>query len=56
MKNLDFYSKVLNCHSDDEVFNYFIKNLKPGILLWSYFVNWEKVFQNTKKIEIALNN
>lgn len=56
MKNLDFYSKVLNCHSDDEVFNYFIKNLKPGILLWGYFVNWEKVFQNTKKIEIALNN
>ena len=56
MKNLDFYSKVLNCHNDDEVFNYFIKNLKPGILLWSYFVNWEKVFQNTKKIEIALNN
>ena len=56
MKNLDFYSKVLNCQSDDEVFNYFIKNLKPGILLWSYFVNWGKVFQNTKKIEIALNN
>lgn len=56
MKNLDFYRDVLNCHTDDDVFNYFIKNLKPSILLWGYFVNWEKVFQNTKKIEIALNN
>lgn len=56
MKNLDFYSKTLDCNSDSEVFAYFIKNLKPSILLWNYFVNWEKVFQNTKKIEIALNN
>lgn len=56
MRHLDFYNKTLNCQNDDEVFNYFIKNLKPSILLWNYFVNWEKVYQNTKKIEIALNN
>lgn len=56
MKNLDFYSNTLNCETEDEVFSYFIKNLKPSILLWSYFVNWDKVFLNTKKIEIALNN
>ena len=56
MKTLDFYSKTLGCHSADDVFNYLIKNLKPSILLWSYFVNWDKVFTNTKKIEVALNN
>jgi type II restriction enzyme len=56
MKHLDFYSQTLNCHTVDEVFDYFIKNLKPSILLWNYFVNWDKVFQNTKKIEVALNN
>lgn len=56
MKNLNFYKEVLSCNNENDVFNYFIKNLKPSILLWSYFVNWEKVFDNTKKIEIALNN
>src|SRR3989338_1608080 len=56
MKHLNFYKDTLNCDNEDQVFEYFIKNLKPSILLWSYFVNWEKVFANTKKIEIALNN
>jgi len=56
MKNLDFYKNFLNCNGDDEVFDCLVKNLKPSILLWSYFVNWDKVFENTKKIEIALNN
>jgi len=56
MKNLDFYSAVLDCQNEDDVFNCLLSNLKPSIMLWSYFVNWEKVFRNTKKIEIALNN
>lgn len=56
MKNINFYKDALKCKNPDEVFDCFIKNLKPSILLWSYFVNWEKVFENTKKIEIALNN
>jgi type II restriction enzyme len=53
---LPFYREKLGCKNEDEVFDYLIKNLKPSILLWSYFVNWEKVFENTKRIEIALNN
>jgi type II restriction enzyme len=56
MKLLSFYKKKLECKNENEVFNYFIKNLKPSILLWSYFVNWAKVFENTRKIEVALNN
>lgn len=56
MKFIDFYKKDLNCKNEDEVFNFLISNLKPGIISWSYFVNWDKVFHNTKKVEIALNN
>jgi len=53
---LPFYKQKLGCNNEEAVFNYLINNLKPSILLWSYFVNWGKVFENTKKIEIALNN
>ncbi len=55
MKHIDFYRNVLNCNSSEEVFGYLLNNLKPSVLLWSYFVNWEKVFKNTRNIEIALN-
>jgi len=56
MKYLDFYKTSLNCADEDAVFSHFTNNLKPSILLWTYFVNWEKVFTNTKLIEIGLNN
>jgi len=55
MKYIGFYGGVLKCNSVNEVFDYLIDNLKPSVLLWSYFVNWEKVFKNTRNIEIALN-
>ncbi|HAS04681.1 MAG TPA: restriction endonuclease [Dehalococcoidia bacterium] len=55
MKNLNFYNETLKCKSSDDVFNCLLNNLKPSILLWSYFVNWEKVFKNEKAIEISLN-
>ena len=55
MKFLDFYKNRLNCNTPDEVFDLLISELKPSNRLWSYFVNWEKVFLNTKKIEISLN-
>ena len=55
MKYINFYKEQLNCQNEDEVFDYLIQNLKPSIILWSYFVNWDKVFNNTKKIEITLN-
>lgn len=56
MKLLNFYKEKLGCKNEDEVFNYFIENLKPSNKLWSYFINWEKVLKNTKEIELALNN
>ncbi|MFA7119364.1 MAG: type II restriction endonuclease [Sphaerochaetaceae bacterium] len=56
MKYLKFYNDTLNCKNEDQVFTYLLNTLKPSNMLWSYFVNWSKVLDNTKKIEIALNN
>lgn len=55
MKFLDFYRGTLGCRTEEEVFDHLISTLKPSNTVWSYFVNWEKVFENTKKIELALN-
>lgn len=55
MKNLTFYEDVLGCKTSDQVFDYLVSSLKPSNTLWSYFVNWDKVFKNTKKIEVSLN-
>ena len=55
MKYFDFYNASLNCKNEDEVFAYLISSFKPSNTLWSYFVNWEKVVENTKDIEITLN-
>lgn len=56
VKNLAFYHTTFNCSTPDQVFDFLISNLKPSNTTWSYFVNWEKVFSNTKQIELALNN
>lgn len=55
MKSLSFYKDVLKCENEDQVFSYLVTNLKPSATIWGYFVNWDKVFENTKKIEISLN-
>ena len=55
MKYINYFNKVLKCNNPDKVFEYLINTLKPSVLIWSYFVNWEKVIRNTKQIEIALN-
>ncbi|MBU3924662.1 type II restriction endonuclease [Patescibacteria group bacterium] len=56
MKKLSFYNDILGCKNSNEVFDFIITNLKPSNMLWSYFVNWDKVLRNTKQIELALNN
>ena len=55
MKYLPFYKRVLGRENEEEVFDFLIANLKPSNILWSYFVNWEKVFDQTRPLEIALN-
>jgi len=55
MKYLPIYNELFDCKNEDDVFIYFLQNLKPSNTLWSYFVNWEKVFGNVRNIEICLN-
>jgi len=55
MKTLNFYSDVLDLHNSDSIFQYILDNLKPSNTHWSYFVNWDKVFENNRKIELSLN-
>jgi type II restriction enzyme len=48
--------KILNLESDDILFEQITTSFKEkGILLWDYFVNWEKVHKNIKPIEKELN-
>lgn len=55
MKYLSVYDELLDCKNEDEVFIYILQNLKPSNTLWSYFVNWEKVFHYVRSFEIGLN-
>lgn len=41
--------------STDQAFENFYATLRPSLKLWDFFVNWDKVFRNTKQIEIHLN-
>jgi hypothetical protein len=41
--------------SYEQGFEDFFKTLRPSLKLWDFFVNWDKVFRNTKQIEIHLN-
>lgn len=48
--------EILNYESEDALFNQITSSFKnKGILLWNYFVNWEKVHKNIKPIEKELN-
>jgi type II restriction enzyme len=48
--------QLLKLDSDDILFNQITSSFKEkGILLWDYFVNWEKVHKNIKPIEKELN-
>ena len=39
----------------EEGFEDFFQTLRPSLKLWDFFVNWDKVFRNTREIEIQLN-
>ncbi len=54
MRWLEAYTE-LGLKNEDQVFDYLISNLKPSITLWSYFVNWDKVIENVRTIEVNLN-
>ena len=52
MNYSEIYRKRINCANSEEVFQYLIHTLKDTITKWDYFVNWAKVFDNMRNIEI----
>ena len=55
MKFITIFKERINCSNGNEVFEYLISTLKDTITKWDYFVNWAKVFDNLKDVEIDLN-
>jgi type II restriction enzyme len=55
MKYLRIFEEKIGCKNEDEVFEYFMENLKDTIKGWDFFVGWEKVFGKLSEIEIRLN-
>ncbi len=55
MKTLNFYQQTYCVSSPDHVFRILLENLKPSNMLWSYFVNWEKIFDQVKPMEWHLS-
>ncbi|MGD1912523.1 MAG: type II restriction endonuclease [Rivularia sp. (in: cyanobacteria)] len=49
------FEKYLNCCDESEVFQYFKDTLTDSITGWDYFVNWQKVLEKFRAIEIHLN-
>ena len=41
--------------NEADAFENFIATLRPSLKLWDYFVNWDKVFRNTREMEMHLN-
>jgi len=55
MKYSDVFKKRIGCGDSQEVFSYLMTTLKKTITGWDYFVNWAKVFDNIREVEIDLN-
>ena len=55
MKYSSIFSDIIDCGNSEQVFDYLIQTLKESIVKWNYFINWEKVNDNFRDIEISLN-
>lgn len=55
MKFNYLFREYLNCSDESEAFQYFQDTLIDSITGWDYFVNWQKVLNKFKEIEIHLN-
>lgn len=55
MKYSSIFKNRIGCKDERETFFYLINNLNDSIRYWDYFVNWEKVFGNTRDLEVDLN-
>lgn len=55
MKFNPIFQQLLECSDDSDVFRYFKANLTDSIMMWDYFVDWDKAIENFNNIEIYLN-
>lgn len=55
MKYYNFYDSRINCKNSEQAFDFLIETLKDSIRVWDYFVNWKKVLDNYREVEISLN-
>lgn len=55
MKYSQVFQNKLGCSDNTSVFDYLKNTFKNSITGWDYFVNWNKVLENTTKIEAALH-
>ena len=55
MRYSDIFKETIDCSNEKEVFEYLIRTLKDTITKWDYFINWAKVFDNLRDVEIDLN-
>jgi len=53
MRRLSVYDR-LQLDTNDDVFNFLMDTLSDAIRTWDYFVNWDKVFQNSRELEVQL--
>lgn len=53
MRSIPLY-KSLGLRSEDDVFQYLISTFGDAIRTWDYFVNWDKVFENSRELELQL--
>lgn len=54
-KQVKLFENIYEGKSKDDIFEDFMRNLKPGISGWDYLVDWSKVASNTKSVEMELN-
>ncbi|MEQ1704789.1 MAG: type II restriction endonuclease [Rickettsiales bacterium] len=55
MKYHALFKEKLGCNDANATFDYLISSLKDTITGWNYFVNWEKVNDGIRRVEIDLN-
>ncbi len=55
MKFNSLFQTYLNCSNEDEAFQYFKTTLTDSITVWNYFVDWLKILNKLKDVEIHLN-
>ena len=55
MKHLSIYSEKYHLSNEDDFFDFFMTNLTDSIKYWDYFVNWEKVDEKVRSLEVDLH-